>query len=88
MASLNMSQNQNGISIQFSSRFLAKTQSKILSIEFGPNSNEGPMKRPRGDKFETRVLVPSKVAGSVIGKGGSNIQGRNSIELLILFLRI
>jgi heterogeneous nuclear ribonucleoprotein K len=32
------------------------------------------MKRPRGDKFETRLLVPSKVAGSIIGKGGSNIQ--------------
>eukprot|EP00096_Caligus_rogercresseyi_P001400 TRINITY_DN1221_c0_g1_i1.p1 TRINITY_DN1221_c0_g1~~TRINITY_DN1221_c0_g1_i1.p1 ORF type:complete len:418 (-),score=132.64 TRINITY_DN1221_c0_g1_i1:527-1780(-) len=31
-------------------------------------------KRPRGDKFEIRVLVPSKVAGSIIGKGGSNIQ--------------
>ena len=40
----------------------------------GGYNNEGPMKRPRGDKFETRVLVPSKVAGSVIGKGGSNIQ--------------
>ena len=40
----------------------------------GYMNNEGPMKRPRGDKFETRVLVPSKVAGSVIGKGGSNIQ--------------
>ncbi len=38
------------------------------------NYAEGPMKRPRGDKFETRVLVPSKVAGSIIGKGGSNIQ--------------
>ncbi len=34
----------------------------------------GPMKRPRGDKFEMRVLVPSKVTGSIIGKGGSNIQ--------------
>ncbi len=32
------------------------------------------MKRPRGDKFEMRILVPSKVAGSIIGKGGSNIQ--------------
>ena len=40
----------------------------------GGYNNEGPRKRPRGDKFETRVLVPSKVAGSVIGKGGSNIQ--------------
>ena len=34
----------------------------------------GGAKRPRGDKFEVRVLVPSKVAGSIIGKGGSNIQ--------------
>ncbi|XP_040575490.1 heterogeneous nuclear ribonucleoprotein K-like [Lepeophtheirus salmonis] len=34
----------------------------------------GGNKRPRGDKFEIRVLVPSKVAGSIIGKGGCNIQ--------------
>ncbi len=45
----------------------------------GPNNSYesgvgGPMKRPRGDKFETRLLVPSKIAGSLIGKGGSNIQ--------------
>jgi len=35
-------------------------------------------KRQRGgfndDKFEMRILVPSKMAGSVIGKGGKNIQ--------------
>ena len=54
--------------------FQAETQVENFSIESPPCSNEGPMKRPRGDKFETRVLVPSKVAGSVIGKGGSNIQ--------------
>lgn len=43
----------------------------------GGNANydgAGSMKRPRGDKFETRVLVPSKVAGSIIGKAGCNIQ--------------
>lgn len=28
----------------------------------------------RGDKFEVRLLVPSKSAGSIIGKGGQNIQ--------------
>lgn len=39
-----------------------------------PAPGGGPMKRPRGDKFEVRVLVPSKVAGSLIGKGGCNIQ--------------
>ena len=35
---------------------------------------EGPNKRPRGDKFEVRLLIPSKVAGSIIGKAGANIQ--------------
>ena len=33
------------------------------------------MKRSRiGNKFETRLLIPSKIAGSVIGKAGANIQ--------------
>lgn len=33
------------------------------------------MKRPRtADKLETRLLIPSKVAGSIIGRGGSKIQ--------------
>lgn len=32
------------------------------------------VKRHRGDKFEVRLLVPSKCAGSIIGKGGQNIQ--------------
>ncbi len=52
----------------------------------GSNGQTATSKRPRGDgpansasgsasnKFECRILVPSKVAGSVIGKGGSNIQ--------------
>ena len=33
-------------------------------------------KRSRGydDKFECRIIIPSKMAGSVIGKGGKNIQ--------------
>ena len=31
-------------------------------------------KRHRGDKFEARMMIPSKVAGSIIGKGGANIQ--------------
>ena len=40
----------------------------------GTSSGPG-MKRSRGgSKFETRVLIPSKIAGSIIGKGGSNIQ--------------
>merc|ERR1719470_198569 len=39
------------------------------------NGMGGP-KRSRAytDKFEMRILVPSKMAGSVIGKGGQNIQ--------------
>lgn len=32
------------------------------------------MKRPRGDRYEARLMIPSKVAGSIIGKGGANIQ--------------
>lgn len=33
------------------------------------------MKRSRvGNKFETRLLIPSKIAGSIIGKAGANIQ--------------
>ena len=35
---------------------------------------DGPNKRPRSDKFEVRLLIPSKVAGSIIGKGGANIK--------------
>ena len=40
----------------------------------GGGGGNSASKRPRGDKFECRILVPSKVAGSIIGKGGSNIQ--------------
>lgn len=33
------------------------------------------MKRSRaGNKFEARLLIPSKIAGSIIGKSGANIQ--------------
>merc|ERR1719309_321929 len=39
----------------------------------GGNFRDG-NKRPRGDKFEARMMIPSKVAGSIIGKGGANIQ--------------
>jgi heterogeneous nuclear ribonucleoprotein K len=45
------------------------------NMKRGPGEpGEGPNKRPRGDKFEVRLLIPSKVAGSIIGKGGANIQ--------------
>jgi heterogeneous nuclear ribonucleoprotein K len=48
----------------------------------GPENFEGmassgaDMKRSRaaGDKVEVRVLIPSKIAGSIIGKAGANIQ--------------
>ncbi len=41
----------------------------------GPGEpEEGPNKRSRSDRFEVRLLIPSKVAGSIIGKGGANIQ--------------
>jgi len=38
----------------------------------GPHS--GPQKRFRNDKCRARILVSSKAAGSIIGKGGCNIQ--------------
>ena len=40
----------------------------------GPAAAGAASKRHRGDKFEVRLLVPSKCAGSIIGKGGQNIQ--------------
>lgn len=40
----------------------------------GPGAVSTASKRHRGDKFEVRLLVPSKCAGSIIGKGGQNIQ--------------
>jgi heterogeneous nuclear ribonucleoprotein K len=45
------------------------------NMKRGPiEGGEGPNKRPRSDKFEVRLLIPSKVAGSIIGKSGANIQ--------------
>ena len=47
------------------------------NYEGGPSPGAAPAaasKRHRGDKFEVRLLVPSKCAGSIIGKGGQNIQ--------------
>jgi heterogeneous nuclear ribonucleoprotein K len=48
------------------------------NYEGGPGPGAAPggaaVKRHRGDKFEVRLLVPSKSAGSIIGKGGQNIQ--------------
>lgn len=40
----------------------------------GPGAAPAASKRHRSDKFEVRLLVPSKCAGSIIGKGGQNIQ--------------
>ena len=42
--------------------------------EGGYTGADGPNKRPRGDKYEVRLLIPSKVAGSIIGKAGVNIK--------------
>jgi heterogeneous nuclear ribonucleoprotein K len=42
--------------------------------EGGYRGADGPNKRLRGDQFEVRLLIPSKVAGSIIGKGGVNIK--------------
>lgn len=41
---------------------------------FSDNYNSSPFKRPRGDKSYLRVLVSSRVAGSIIGRGGANIK--------------
>lgn len=40
----------------------------------GPGPSGPQMKRPRGDRFEARILIASKAAGSIIGKAGANIQ--------------
>lgn len=48
---------------------------RSLAGNFEETSSETNMKRSRvGNKFETRLLIPSKIAGSVIGKAGANIQ--------------
>ena len=51
------------------------------NMKRGPESFEGmashgaEMKRSRGgNKIEVRILIPSKIAGSIIGKSGANIQ--------------
>ena len=48
----------------------------MSNMKRGPGEGpfDGPNKRPRGDKYEVRLLIPSKVAGSIIGKAGANIQ--------------
>ena len=40
------------------------------------SSSGAEMKRSRaaGNKLEVRILIPSKIAGSIIGKAGANIQ--------------
>ena len=40
----------------------------------GDGPNAGPQKRSRGDKARVRLMISSRVAGSIIGKGGANIQ--------------
>ena len=48
---------------------------RSLTGNFEETSPGTTMKRSRvGNKFETRLLIPSKIAGSIIGKGGANIQ--------------
>ena len=37
-------------------------------------ASSGAEKRSRGNKMEVRILIPSKIAGSIIGKAGANIQ--------------
>lgn len=48
---------------------------KRESGDIDPGMYDSGMKRSRAsDMIETRLLIPSKVAGSIIGKGGSKIQ--------------
>lgn len=42
--------------------------------EDNDNDKKPPVKRPRSDEEEVRLLIPSKMAGAIIGKGGHNIQ--------------
>uniref|UniRef100_T1JKF4 K Homology domain-containing protein n=1 Tax=Strigamia maritima TaxID=126957 RepID=T1JKF4_STRMM len=49
-----------------------------------------PMKRsrPDGQKVELRLLIQSKNAGAIIGKGGSNISRlRNDVSICVCFGR-
>jgi heterogeneous nuclear ribonucleoprotein K len=48
----------------------------MSNMKRGPGEGQfdAPNKRSRGDKYECRLLIPSKVAGSIIGKAGANIQ--------------
>jgi len=56
--------------------FLFRNMKRSLAGEFKETPREDTnMKRSRvGNKFETRLLIPSKIAGSIIGKAGANIQ--------------
>ncbi|XP_055531933.1 heterogeneous nuclear ribonucleoprotein K homolog [Wyeomyia smithii] len=46
-----------------------------LDDESNDNSDKKPQnKRSRNDEEEVRLLIPSKMAGAIIGKGGHNIQ--------------
>lgn len=50
-------------------------QDNELQHESNDGSDRKPqLKRSRGDEEEIRLLIPSKMAGAIIGKGGHNIQ--------------
>ena len=42
--------------------------------DFDAGGMEGGKRSRGGGRLEARVMVPSRMAGSVIGKGGANIQ--------------
>ena len=75
-----ISKNINGLTLAF-----------YGNMKRGPESFEGmashgaEMKRSRGgNKIEVRILIPSKIAGSIIGKSGANIQQSVSYTHLTL----
>ncbi|KAL1395575.1 hypothetical protein pipiens_011150, partial [Culex pipiens pipiens] len=52
---------------------LQQQQQQLLE-EIDGKDQKPPLKRPRSDEEEVRLLIPSKMAGAIIGKGGHNIQ--------------
>lgn len=49
-------------------------EGELLQEDNDSKDKKPPVKRPRSDEEEVRLLIPSKMAGAIIGKGGHNIQ--------------
>uniref|UniRef100_A0A8D8B3M0 (northern house mosquito) hypothetical protein n=1 Tax=Culex pipiens TaxID=7175 RepID=A0A8D8B3M0_CULPI len=61
---------------------LQQQQQQLLE-EIDGKDQKPPLKRPRSDEEEVRLLIPSKMAGAIIGKGGHNIQKLRTESLFV-----